>query len=107
MFGAGVATSLTSKHATRAARQLVRACREGRAHTTPGVQARLAEMLNVIAPEWTAMLAAAVTKHLLPRPTDPARGDRPRDTHEVGFGWLTPFLPSDAAWRNHELPVRG
>ena len=107
MFGAGVATSLTSKHATRAARQIVRACREGRAHTTPGVQARLAEMMNIIAPELTAALASSVTTHLLPRPTDPVKGDRPRDTHEVGFGWMTPFLPNDASWRNNELPLRG
>src|SRR5690606_33930395 len=93
-FGAAVATPLTSKNAERAARELVRACREGRAHTTPGIQARLAEIVNIVMPELTATLRDAATR-VLPPPAGDGRGEQTRISHEVGFSWLAPLMPQD------------
>jgi NAD(P)-dependent dehydrogenase (short-subunit alcohol dehydrogenase family) len=103
-FGAGVATSLTSMHARRAARQMVAACLAGHAHVTPGVQARVAEILNVLAPELTAAVSAFVVRRVLPGPSQSPSADHLRPAHEIGFGWLAPFLPNRAAARNNELP---
>jgi NAD(P)-dependent dehydrogenase (short-subunit alcohol dehydrogenase family) len=103
-FGASVATPLTSKHATRAARQIVRALREGRAHLTPGIQARAAEILNTVAPNTTAALASAAVRTVLPGPSNASDGDRTRAASDVGFGWLEPLMPNDAVRRNNELP---
>jgi NAD(P)-dependent dehydrogenase (short-subunit alcohol dehydrogenase family) len=101
-FGAAVATPLTSKNATRAARQIVDACVRGQAHVTPGIQARVAEVMNIVAPELTAELAAVVTR-LLPGPVDAPEADRGRRSSEVGFGWMSPLLPNRAARRNNEV----
>ena len=103
-FGLGITTPLTSMSADRAARKIVRACLEGRAHVTPGIQARLAEILNVAAPGLTAGIAAAVTA-LLPGPSGSAAGDSTRVGREVGFGWLNLLLPNRAARRNNEVPL--
>jgi NAD(P)-dependent dehydrogenase (short-subunit alcohol dehydrogenase family) len=103
-FGASVATPLTSKHATRAARQIVKALREGRAHVTPGIQARFAEMINAIAPNTTAAMASAAVRTVLPGPSDESDGDTTRPAHEVGFGWMTPLLPNREAVKNNEVP---
>jgi NAD(P)-dependent dehydrogenase (short-subunit alcohol dehydrogenase family) len=102
-FGAAVATPLTSKHARRAARQMVAALRDGRAHVTPGIQARAAEVLNVVAPNTTAALASAAVRTVLPGPTDGVEGNRTRTAQDVGFGWMTPLLPNRAARRNNEV----
>lgn len=101
-FGASVVSSLTSMDARRAARQMVRACLRGEAHVTPGVQARLAEILNVAAPELTAAVASMVTRYLLPGPSTAPSADTLREARDVGFGWLTPVLPNRAAVRNNE-----
>jgi short-subunit dehydrogenase len=101
-FGASVISSLTSMDARRAARQMVRACLDGRAHVTPGIQARLAEVLNIVAPELTAAAASIVTRHLLPGPSSAPSADQLREAREVGFGWLAPLLPQRAAVRNNE-----
>lgn len=106
-FGAGVATSLTSMNAPRAARQMVRACLAGRAHVTPGVQARLAELINVAAPELSAMVAAGITRYLLPGPSANPSADTQREARDVGFGWLSPLLPNGAARRYNETDRRG
>jgi hypothetical protein len=103
-FGAAVATSLTSKNAERAARAIVRACREGRAHATPGIQARVAEIVNIVAPELSAGVASAVASHVLPAPAAAAQGERVLTGREVGFSWLAPLMPEEAARRNNELP---
>lgn len=104
-FGAGVTSSLTSMDARRAARQMVQACLRGRAHVTPGVQARVAEILNVTAPELTAAVASLVTRRVLPGPSPEPSADTLREAREVGFGWLTPLLPNRAAVRNNETDV--
>ena len=103
-FGAAVATPLTSMDATRAARQIVNALREGRAHVTPGLQARTAEILNAVAPNTTAAMSATAVRAVLPGPSEDSLGDVTRTTHEVGFGWMRPLLPNTAARQNNELP---
>ena len=104
-FGAAVATPLTSKDANRAARQIVRALREGRAHVTPGLQARVAEVLNALAPNTAAAVASAAVRTFLPGPSDESDGDATRAARDVGFGWLEPLLPNRAAIRNNEAPA--
>jgi hypothetical protein len=87
----------------RAARQLVDACVAGRAHATPGLQFRLAEVLDVLTPRMTASLKALLASHVLPSAVGTAHGRVRRRTSDVGFGWLTPFLPNGAAAANNEL----
>ena len=82
---------------------MVAALRDGRAHVTPGIQARAAEVLNAVAPNTTAALASAAVRTVLPGPTDGAEGNRTRTAQDVGFGWITPLLPTRAARRNNEL----
>lgn len=103
-FAAAVATPLTSKNAGRAARAIVRACREGRAHATPGIQARIAGIVNVVMPELSAGIASMAATHLLPGPAHAADGDRVLTGRDVGFSWLGPLLPESAARRNNEMP---
>ncbi len=102
-FGAGIITPFTSMAGERAARQLVDACVAGRAHVTPGVQFRIGEVAEVIAPGATAAVKAFVTSRLLPGPANTPRGQVRRSAREVGFGWMTPLLPTGAARRNNEL----
>ena len=102
-FGAGVSTPLTSMSGTRAARQLVDTCVAGRAHATPGLQFRVAEIVEVVAPQVAAAVRAVIAGRLLPGPSPRSDGDRRRSTADVGFGWLTPFLPNGAAAANNEL----
>jgi NAD(P)-dependent dehydrogenase (short-subunit alcohol dehydrogenase family) len=102
-FAAGVATSLTSMSATRAARIIVDACVAGRAHVTPGIQARIAEVLNVVAPELTSMLSSLAVRGVLPRPGETPSADQLKTATDVGFGWMAPFLPNGASRRNNEL----
>lgn len=96
-FGAAVATPLTSMNACRAARQIVRACCAGRAHVTPGIQARMATLINALMPELAASASALVAGHLLPGPSSSPEGHRTRIAGDVGFGWLSPLLPTPAA----------
>ncbi|BCS34251.1 ketoacyl reductase [Luteitalea sp. TBR-22] len=102
-FGAGVATPLTSMSGTRAARELVDACVAGRAHATPGLQFRLAEIAETLVPQLAAGVKAIIAGRLLPGPSDRATGEVRRATSEVGFGWLTPLLPNAAARANNEI----
>jgi len=104
-FAASIATPLTSMSADRAARMMVQACVAGRAHITPGIQARVLELLNVAAPEFVAALSSAVTRALLPGPVDTPSGDQSRMAKDVGFGWMSPFLPNAASRRNNEMPA--
>jgi NAD(P)-dependent dehydrogenase (short-subunit alcohol dehydrogenase family) len=104
-FAASIATPLTSMSADRAARIMVKACITGRAHVTPGIQARVAELLNVIAPELVAVMSSVVAGALLPAPADTPSGDQLRMSSDVGFGWMSPFLPNAASRRNNEVPA--
>ena len=102
-FGAGVVTPLTSISGERAARQLVDACVAGRAHVTPAFQFRLLEIADAILPELAAAVKAAIVGVALPGPSSSPHGQVRRSTGEVGFGWMTPLLPNEAARRNNEL----
>lgn len=104
-FAAAVATPLTSMSADRAARQMVEACLAGRAHVTPGIQARTAEILNAATPELFAEMSSLVTRVVLPGPADTPAGDASKLATDVGFGWMSPFLPNAASRRNNEVPA--
>jgi len=104
-LGAGVTTPASSMRAERAARQLVDACVAGRACTAPGVQFKLARVVAVLLPELSAAVSAAVASYVLPGPTRAFGANHRRSTADVGFGWLTPFLPTAAARRNNEFPA--
>jgi NAD(P)-dependent dehydrogenase (short-subunit alcohol dehydrogenase family) len=91
-FGLAVATPLSSMSARRAASQIVWATVRRRARVTLSWQARTAEVLDTLAPELSARLAAAATALALPGPINASEGDEQRTAGDVGFGWLTPFL---------------
>jgi NAD(P)-dependent dehydrogenase (short-subunit alcohol dehydrogenase family) len=99
-FGASMLTPVTSMRAPRAARQIVDACLAGRAHVTPGIQARAAEILQGVAPGAVAWAGALATRLALPHaaPGD-AAASVPRRAADVGFGWIEPLLPVDPADR--------
>jgi NAD(P)-dependent dehydrogenase (short-subunit alcohol dehydrogenase family) len=105
-FGLAVATPLSSMSAKRAAERIVWASVTKRARITLGWQARAAELIDAVAPEVSARVAQAVTGALLPGPVNTAAADRGRVAGDVGFGWLTPFLPNRAARENNELGSR-
>jgi NAD(P)-dependent dehydrogenase (short-subunit alcohol dehydrogenase family) len=94
---------LTSIKAERAARQIVDACRQGRAELVITVQAKLAVLFDSLFPELSAELLAAVNQ-LLPGTggigTHSAKG---RDsTSSWSPSWLT-RLTEDAALKNNEV----
>jgi NAD(P)-dependent dehydrogenase (short-subunit alcohol dehydrogenase family) len=104
-FAAMIATPLTSMNADRAARIIVRACLSGKAHVTPGIQARTVEILNAAAPELVATMSSLVTRGLLPGPAETPSGDRSRMAADIGFGWMSAFVPNAASRRNNEIPA--
>ena len=71
-FAISDGSPLVSVNAERAARRIVAACRRGAPALTLGPQAKLASILNELAPGTTAALVALVTR-LLPGPS-PASG---------------------------------
>jgi len=101
-FTAMSATPLTSMRADRAARIIVEGCRDGRATLTPGVQARLAVILNALAPNLFASLNAAVDRTLLPGPADSIRGDSAKQGTEVDPGWVKTILPRQTRQEYHQ-----
>jgi short-subunit dehydrogenase len=101
-FTAMSATPLTSMRADRAARMIVEGCRHGRATLTPGVQARVAILLNALAPNLLAALNAAVDRTLLPSPTDKIGADRGREGTEVDPGVVKKILPEQTRREYHQ-----
>jgi NAD(P)-dependent dehydrogenase (short-subunit alcohol dehydrogenase family) len=91
-FGLAVATPLSSMSARRAAERIVWAAVQRRARVTLGWQARMAEIVDTLAPEISARVASTIAERALPGPIEAAIGDEGRVAGEVGFGWLTPFL---------------
>jgi NAD(P)-dependent dehydrogenase (short-subunit alcohol dehydrogenase family) len=91
--------------ATRAARQVLEACRAGRAELVITLQARLAVALYGLMPDTVVRLASAGNL-LLPAPTGP-EGDEARlgrdSTSEAAPSVLT-TLTDRAAARNNEVP---
>lgn len=90
-FSAMAATSLTSMQARRAAAQIIRAAREGRATVTPGWQARAAQLAAAVAPAAMAGLDALVDR-VLPPPTGEAAADRVRRGSEIDPGAVKHLL---------------
>ena len=58
---------------------------------------------DAILPELAAAVKAAIVGVALPGPSSSPHGQVRRSTGEVGFGWMTPLLPNEAARRNNEL----
>jgi NAD(P)-dependent dehydrogenase (short-subunit alcohol dehydrogenase family) len=100
------ATPLSSIAASRAARQIIEACRRGRAQLIITRQARAATLVAALAPEFTSRLLSFVTR-MLPGPNGDAG-------YQARFGWESQprWLPSAvtllvdrAARTNNELPA--
>jgi short-subunit dehydrogenase len=102
-FAAMSATPVTAINADRAAKLIVEACREGRATLTPGMRARLAVLLNAIAPNAFAGLNATVDRALLPRPDRSPLGDAARRGLQVDPGAVKAIL-SDRTRRQFHQP---
>jgi NAD(P)-dependent dehydrogenase (short-subunit alcohol dehydrogenase family) len=107
LFGAMSATPLTSMRADRAARIVLDAVRHGRAHVTPGWQARLLETLHAVTPELVASLMAAAVAYVLPRATADATGDEPQMSRDLDLGIAAAAFPSGAAAAFNQPVARG
>jgi NAD(P)-dependent dehydrogenase (short-subunit alcohol dehydrogenase family) len=104
-FGLASATSITSMAADRAARQVLRACREGRSTITPGIQARTALRVKNTFPELFAALMRGAS-HVLPAPS--ARPDAGQDvwSRDIDLGWSAALMPRGAVRRfNQPVPI--
>jgi short-subunit dehydrogenase len=86
-FAAASATPLTAMSADRAARQIIDACKAGRARLTPGIEARLAEIVSVCLPETFAGIASLVAE-ALPAPAETTAGDAAAPLKDVDLGWV-------------------
>jgi NAD(P)-dependent dehydrogenase (short-subunit alcohol dehydrogenase family) len=93
-------------HASRAAAQIVDACRDGAAELVITLPAKLAVIMNAVMPDAVAMLMALADRVVLPQPTD-ASGDHRRS----GWQSLSDAVPSRlttlterAAAENNQLP---
>ena len=80
---------LASIDATRAARQIINACRYGDAELIITVQARLAVLMRHAAPELFASMMA-FTNQLLPSPAPTKEGDEARPGRESESEWADP-----------------
>jgi short-subunit dehydrogenase len=101
-FTAMSATPLTSMRADRAARMIVEASRRGQASVTPGVQAKLAILLNALLPDAYASINAAADRGLLPRPGTTARADVARDGARVDPGAVKRLLRRQTRQAYHQ-----
>lgn len=102
-FAAMSATPLTAMSTERAAKTIVEACREGRATLTPGVQAKLAILLNALAPNLFASISAAIDQALLPPPQPTPLADAARQGVHVHPGNLKKLL-SETTRREYHQP---
>jgi len=105
-FGLASATSASSMSADRAARQILAAVRDRRARVTPGIQARVGELANTLAPELVAAVMAMVTSTVLPGPTA-ADGDRGQISRAIDLGWVESLLPTGAQRRFNQPAAAG
>ena len=101
LFALSTASSLTSMDVGRAAAEIIDASRHRRARVTPGIQARSAQIADVLAPELTAAIVAFVARWL-PRPGDASDADRAVWSRDLDFGWMTSLFPSAAAARMNQ-----
>jgi NAD(P)-dependent dehydrogenase (short-subunit alcohol dehydrogenase family) len=86
---------LSSIDATRAARQIINACRYGDAELIISVQAKLAVLVRYVAPELFAGVMA-LTNQLLPSPAPTSDGDQARPGRESESDWADPSAPLTA-----------
>ena len=100
-FALATATSLTSMDVDRAAAEIVEASRRRRARVTPGIQARGAQIVDVLAPETVAGIMALVA-HWLPEPDGSAAAREARWSRDLDLGWIASLLSSDAAARMNQ-----
>jgi short-subunit dehydrogenase len=102
-FTLGGAWPPASMSAERAARQIIDACRYGRAEATLSLPAKLAALANALAPELASDVAAGVAR-LLPRPGGAgAQALRGKDSTSALSPSLLTILNERAASRNNEL----
>jgi NAD(P)-dependent dehydrogenase (short-subunit alcohol dehydrogenase family) len=87
---------LASIDAGRAARQIIDACRYGRATLVITVQARLAAMAKEIAPELFADVMTFISE-MLPPPSAAADGDIAKPGRESESKWAAPSAPLTAS----------
>jgi NAD(P)-dependent dehydrogenase (short-subunit alcohol dehydrogenase family) len=94
-------------HASRAAAQVIDACRYGDADLVITLPAKLAVMINGVVPEAVATIMALANRLVLPQPTGDASGDHRRS----GWQSLSDVVPSRlttlterAAAENNQLP---
>jgi short-subunit dehydrogenase len=97
-----ITTPLTSKDARRAATQIIRAVRVGRAVVAPGWQSRVAQLTDALAPNATAGIEALVDRTLLPLPPGSTDGDRGRLGAEVDPGRVKRLLPAKTRRKFHQ-----
>ena len=102
-FSISDASPLVSVSAERAARQIVDACRNGRAELVISVPAKLAVIFDTLFPELTSDLFA-LANELLPEPG--GIGEREAKGKESGSAWSPSWLTTlneRAAVRNNEV----
>jgi NAD(P)-dependent dehydrogenase (short-subunit alcohol dehydrogenase family) len=103
-FSISDALPLLSVSAERAAREIISACRSGRAELVISVPAKLAVLIDTLLPEITSNLFAMANKFLLPEPG--GIGEREAKGREsasaLSPSWLT-TLNERAAVRNNEV----
>jgi short-subunit dehydrogenase len=102
-FSFGGSAPVLSMSAERAARQIIRACRYGRARATLSLPAKLAAAANALAPELTADLARLAAGCLPDGGENPAPAVEGRNATSAWSPSLATALGDRAASRNNEL----
>lgn len=101
-FALGSATPLTSISADRAARQIVRACRNGTAELVISVQARLAVLGRAVLPNVAAWVSGVVDR-FLPAAGPEGPAGRGGDVRGAFPPKAMTWLPDQASAANNEL----
>ena len=105
LFALGAA--LGGMNVDRAARDVIEACRRGRARVAPGWPADLAVLANAIAPELMGALMAVGARLILPRPEASPAADAGQYSRDLDLGWISAIFPSRAAERMNQPPAVG
>ncbi len=100
-FALASASSLTSMDVDRAAAEIIEASRHGRARVTPGIQARSAQVVDVLAPEIAAAIAAFAAR-CLPEPRGVLYPNRAVLSRDLDLGWVATLFPSRTAARMNQ-----
>jgi short-subunit dehydrogenase len=104
-FSIGGSLPLLSMSAERAARQIINACRYGRAKVTLSLPAKLAVKMNALAPEITAEVTALAAR-AMPEPGGIGRASvEGKDSTTALSPSILTTLGDQAAVRNNEMSV--